>query len=223
MDKYFSRILDERRQNPRDDMISELLTADVEGERLNPEQVVSFCILLLLAGHITTTLLLGQAVLCLDEHPDAMQQLREQPELVPGAIEEVLRYGSPVWRLIRVTTEEVNVQGITIPANAVIFAWLASANRDSAQFPDPARFDITRSPNHHVAFGHGIHFCVGAPLARLEASIALPMILEQLPQLRRDPCAPLELLNNRSLFGVRKLPVTFAASSPSQAAGRKAL
>ena len=222
MYEYFTRVLDERRQNPRDDMISELLTAELEEERLDSEQVISFCILLLLAGHVTTTLLLGQAILCLDEHPDAMQQLREQPELVPGAVEEVLRYGSPVWRLIRVTTEEVNVHGVTIPANAVVFAWLASANRDSAQFPDPTRFDITRSPNHHVAFGHGIHFCVGAPLARLEASIAIPMMLEQLPHLRRDRSAPLELLNNRSLFGVRKLPVTFAASSPLQATGRKA-
>ena len=222
MYEYFERILEERRQHPQNDLIGELLTAEVEGERLGSEQVISFCILLLLAGHITTTLLLGQAILCLDEHPEAMQQLREQPECIPSAIEEVLRYASPVWRLIRVTTEEVNVGGLTIPANAVVFAWLASANRDSTQFPDPTRFDITRAPNHHLAFGHGIHFCVGAPLARLETSIALPMILEQLPQLRRDRSEPLELLNGSSLFGVKKLPVTFAASLPLQASSWRA-
>lgn len=209
MYQYFEQLLEERRQHPRDDMMSELLAAEVEGERLNLDQVISFCTLLLLAGHITTTLLLGQSILCLDEHPAVMEQLREQPELVPGAIEEVLRYGSPVWRLIRVATEEVEIGGVTIPAGAAVFAWLASANRDETQFPDPERFDITRSPNRHVAFGHGIHFCVGAPLARQEAAIALPMMLEQLPQLRRDRSTPLELLNNNSLFGVKKLPVIF--------------
>jgi len=133
-----------------------------------------------------------------------------------------LRYASPVWRLMRVTTEEVNVGGTTIPANAIVFAWLASANRDSTQFSEPARFDIARTPNHHLAFGHGIHFCVGAPLARLETSIALPMILEQLPQLRRDRSEPLELLNGSSLFGVKKLPVTFTASPPLQTSSGRA-
>jgi cytochrome P450 len=105
---------------------------------------------------------------------------------------------------------------VRIPADAVIFAWIASANRDGAQFPDPDRFDITRSPNRHVAFGHGIHFCVGAPLARLEASIALPMMLEQLPQLRRAPDVPVELLPSRALSGVKRLPITFAAAMPSR-------
>lgn len=220
MREYFTRQLNERRQHPRADMMSELLAAEVEGERLSLEQVISFCTLILLAGHITTTLLLGLAILCLDEYPAAMQQLREQPELVPSAIEEVLRYGSPVWRLIRVTTGEASIDGVTIPRGSVVFAWLASANRDSSQFPDPERFDITRSPNRHVAFGHGIHFCVGAPLARMEASIALPMMLEQLPQLRRNRAAPLEFLNNRSLFGVKKLPVIFNATPAAQTTAR---
>jgi cytochrome P450 len=108
-----------------------------------------------------------------------------------------------------VTSAEVALGEVTIPADAIIFAWLASANRDGAQFPDPERFDIARSPNHHLAFGHGIHFCVGAPLARLEASIALPLLLEQLPELRRVPEAPVEVLDTRNLFGVKRLPVTF--------------
>jgi len=222
METYFEQILDERRHQPQDDLMSELLAAEVEGARLTGDELLSFCILLLLAGHVTTTNLLGQAILCLDAHPEAMEQLRAKPELTASAIEEVLRYASPVWRLARVTKQAVEVGGTTIPADAVVFAWLASANRDGEQFPDPERFDITRSPNRHVAFGHGIHFCVGAPLARLEAGIALPMMLEQLPHLRRARNAPLELLDSRFLFGVKKLPVTFSTSASLQSVGRRA-
>lgn len=212
MDDYFGQMLAERRRQPRNDMISELLAAEVEGEHLSEPEILSFCTLLLLAGHVTTTNLLGQAILCLDSHPEAMQQLREQPELTASAVEEILRYASPVWRLSRVTNQPIELGNVTIPANALVFAWLASANRDEAQFPDPERFDITRTPNRHVAFGHGIHFCVGAPLARMEATIALPMMLAQLPDLRMIPDQPPELLNSRFLFGLAKLPVTFAAS-----------
>lgn len=213
MSDYFRAILEERRRQPRADMMSELLAAEVDGERLSMEDTISFCILLLLAGHVTTTNLLTQAIRCFDEHPDDMQRLREQPELMPEAIEEVLRYASPVWRLVRTNKSDVTIEGMTIPADSVIFAWLASANRDSAQFPDPERFDITRTPNKHVAFGHGIHFCIGAPLSRLEASIALPMMLEQLPHLRRVREEPLELFEGRILFGFKRLPVTFTPSS----------
>jgi cytochrome P450 len=215
---YFTRMLEERRRQPRADLMSELLAAEVDGAHLRLEEVISFCFVLLLAGHVTTTNLLGNAILCLDAHPEAMERLRQQPDLMPGAIEEVLRYASPVWRISRVATTEVTVGDVRIPADALIFAWLASANRDSAQFPDPDRFDITRSPNRHVAFGHGIHFCVGAPLARLEASIALPLMLEQLPQLHRVPDAPLELLDSRFLFGVKRLPVAFAATASIESA-----
>lgn len=216
MEIYFERMLDEHRCSPRGDMMSELLASEVEGARLTDNELLSFCILLLLAGHVTTTNLLGQAILCLDAHPEAMAQLTAKPELTASAIEEVLRYASPVWRLSRVTKSVVQIAGTTIPAGELVFAWLASANRDEEQFPEPARFDITRSPNRHIAFGHGIHFCVGAPLARMEASIALPMMLEQLPDLRRVPDVPLQLLESRFLFGVKQLPVTFNASAPVQ-------
>jgi cytochrome P450 len=219
MDAYFVRMLDERRRQPREDLMSELLAAEVDGAPLGREAIVSMCFILLLAGHVTTTNLIGNAVLCLDEHPEALDRLREQPDVMPGAIEEVLRYASPVWRIGRVTTTEVMLGEVPIPADAVVFAWLASANRDSAQFPDPTRFDITRSPNHHVAFGHGIHFCVGAPLARMEAGIALPMILAQLPQLRRVSKRAVEVLDTRNLLGVKRLPVTFAPAMPSASAG----
>lgn len=211
MDEYFTHMLDERSREPRDDMMSTLLAAEIDGERLSRPEILSFCTLLLLAGHVTTTNLLGQAMLCLDSHPQAMNQLREHPELAASAVEEVLRYASPVWRLTRIPRELVELSGVTIPTDAIIFAWLASANRDERQFPEPARFDITRTPNRHVAFGHGIHFCIGAPLARMEASIALPMLLEQLPELRVTRDQPIELLGSRFLFGLKKLPVTFAS------------
>lgn len=209
MDRYFEQMLEKRRLYPRKDLMSQLLAAEIEGERLNQEQMINFCTLLLLAGHVTTTHLIGQAILCLDEHPEAMRLLQEQPDLIPGAIEEVLRYASPIWRLTRVTTEEVSIAGVSIPPGAVVFAWLASANRDGTQFPEPEKFDITRSPNHHVAFGHGIHFCIGAPLARMEADIALSIMLDQLPQLHRAREIPLELLSSRVVFGVKHLPVIF--------------
>lgn len=215
MSDYFERMLEERRQHPREDMMSELLAAEVDGEHLSKADTISFCILLLLAGHVTTTNLLSQAIRCFDEHPDAMQQLIEKPDLMPGAIEEVLRYASPVWRLFRTTTAEVTLSGVTIPANSYIFAWLASANRDSEQFPDPERFDITRTPNKHVAFGHGIHFCIGAPLSRMEASIALPMLLEQLPDMRISREQPLEPFEGRNLFGFKHIPLTFTPSQPA--------
>jgi cytochrome P450 len=214
MSDYFEAMLEERRRQPRDDMMSELLAAEVDGERLSKEDTVSFCILLLLAGHITTTNLLGQAIRCFDEHPDALEQLRKQPELMPGAIEEVLRYASPVWRLVRTPKTDVTIEGVTIPADALIFGWLASANRDERQFPEPERFDITRTANRHIAFGHGIHFCVGAPLSRLEASIALPLMVEQLPDLHVVRDQPLELYEGRFLFGFKHLPITFTAVEP---------
>jgi len=175
MFEYFERVLRERRSAQRDDLISALTQASVEGERLSEEEIISFCFVLLRAGHITTTSLLSQAIRCFDEHPDALSHLQQYPEHMPGAIEEILRYASPAWKLPRIARDNATIHGIALPKGAQIVAWLSSANRDEEQFPDPERFDIARSPNRHLAFGHGIHLCVGAPLARLEASIALPM------------------------------------------------
>lgn len=209
MRDYFTALLEERAHTPRDDLMSALLQATVEGKRLSQEELLSFCTSLLVAGHVTTTNLLSQAIRCLDEHPDALGQIQKQPEVLPGAIEEVLRFASPVWRLIRTTREAVDIAGVTIPEGALVFAWLASANRDEEQFPDPERFDITRTPNRHLAFGHGIHFCIGAPLARMEAAVALPIILTQFPNLRVAHEEPLELFEGEFLFGLKHLPVQF--------------
>ncbi|MBE3561349.1 MAG: cytochrome P450 [Ktedonobacteraceae bacterium] len=207
MSDYFRCKLEERKQRPREDMMSELLAAEVNGEHLSMDDVINFCILLLLAGHITTTNLLGQAIRCFDEHPETLDLLRKQPELIPAAIEEVLRYASPVWRLIRITKAPVNIAGVTIPEGEPVFAWLAAANRDPEQFRQPERFDMMRNPNRHVAFGHGIHFCIGAPLSRMETSVALPIILKQLPGLHVIHDGTAELFEGSVLFGFKHLPV----------------
>ncbi len=212
MRSYFSAMLEERLKSPRADMMSDLMAAEIDGEHLTIASAASFCVLLLIAGHVTTTNLLSQSVRCFDEHTGTMEQLHQQPELMPGAIEEVLRYASPVWRLRRMTRIDATLAGVTIPAGSMIFAWVAAANRDATQFFEPERFNFLRNPNRHVTFGHGVHFCIGAPLSRLETSIALPMILAQLPGLRQIPEKPGELFKGGFLFGFRSLPMTFDRS-----------
>lgn len=205
---YFSKLLEERRRAPREDLISALSVAEVDGERLSQNELVSFCTLLLAAGQETTKNLIANAIVCLTDHPDSMERLIREPALMPTAIEEILRYLPPVWFLFRLTTSDVELSGQLIPANQMVLAWTASANRDPAQFPDPDRFDIEREPNRHLAFGHGIHFCVGAPLARLEARIALTMMLEQLKNLQRVQGIPI-IVNTGIVFVIRSLPITF--------------
>ncbi len=205
---YFSKLLEERRREPREDLISALSVAEVDGERLSQNELVSFCTLLLAAGQETTKNLIANAIVCLTDHPDSMERLMREPALTPTAIEEILRYLPPVWFLFRLTREDVELAEQTIPANSMVLAWTASANRDPAQFPEPDRFNIEREPNRHLAFGHGIHFCVGAPLARLEARIALSMMLEQLKNLQRVEGIPITV-NMGIVFVIRSLPVTF--------------
>jgi cytochrome P450 len=209
IDPYFSGLLEERRREPRDDLLTALSNAEIDGERLSEHELVRFCFLLLFAGQETTKNLIANFVLTLSDHPEAQEALVRQPELMPAAVEEVLRYLPPVWFLIRRTTTEVELSGVRIPADQAVIPWMASANRDSTQFPDAARFDMRREPNRHLSFGHGVHFCVGAPLTRLEANVALPMMLEQLGDLRvvrRDPIA----IRAGVVFVIGNLPVTFS-------------
>jgi cytochrome P450 family 109 len=209
---YFSRLLEARRRSPREDLISALSVAEIDGEHLSEGDLVKFCLLLLAAGQETTKNLLANAIYCFIEHPDAYDRLVQNPTLMPDAIEEVLRYLPPVWFTFRRTTTEVELAGQRVPANAIIQAWNASANRDSAQFSEPERFDIQREPNRHVTFGHGIHFCIGAPLARLEAQVVLPMMLEQLKNLQRVPDVPINV-HAGIVYVIQSLPVTFQACS----------
>jgi cytochrome P450 family 109 len=208
MTDYFSDLLAQRRKHPKDDLITSLSNAEIDGERLSEVELYSFCFLLLAAGQETTKNLIANSILCLTENPDSLARLRQQPELIPSAIEEVLRYLPPAWFVFRRTKEEVELGGQRIPANQMVQAWIASANRDSAQFPEADRFLVDRDPNRHVSFGHGIHFCIGAPLARLETRVALPMIIEQLKDLQRVPDVPVRV-HAGLVFMVQNLPVTF--------------
>ena len=165
-----------RREDPTDDLISALVTAEVDGRRLDDEEAANFSMLLLLAGHITTTLLLGNAVRVIDENPGTWEALRADPSTIPAAVEEVLRLRPPFPMTARATTREVEIGGTTVPARSVVMPWLLSATHDPDAHPDPERFDPSRpgiGGGHQFAFGHGIHFCLGAPLARLEARVAL--------------------------------------------------
>ncbi len=207
---YFAGLLEERRRNPREDLITALSKAEIDGERLNNNELVNFCTLLLAAGQETTKNLLANALVCFTDHPDTMEKLVQEPGLMPSAVEEVLRYLSPVWFLFRHTKTDVELNGQHIPAHQLVLPWIASANRDAHQFPHADRFDIQREPNRHVGFGHGIHYCVGAPLARLEAKIALSMMLEQLKDIRRVESQPI-IANMGIVFVIHSLPITFKA------------
>jgi cytochrome P450 family 109 len=214
MSSYFLRQLAARRKEPREDLMTALSIAEIDGERLSEHELVSFCFLLLAAGQETTKNLIANTLLCLTDHPDQLSRLQREPELMPTAIEEVLRYLPPVWFLLRRTTQEVELGGQRIPAGQTVLAWIASANRDAAQFASPDRFNIERDPNRHFAFGHGIHFCIGAPLARLEARIALPMMLSQLRDLKRVEGVPITIRTGL-VFVIRNLPITFQPTPTS--------
>jgi cytochrome P450 len=213
MSAYFLQMIEQRRQEPRDDLISALLNAQIEGVHLTRRELLGFCVLLLVAGNETTTNLIGNAVLCFDEHPEVMAEVRAAPDLIPGAIEEVLRYRSPVQMMYRRVAADVDLDGKPLQAGQMVMAQIGSANRDEAQFPDADRFDIRRAPNRHLAFGHGIHFCLGAPLARLESKIALTLMLDRLPEMHRVRTVALQGLGSPIVYGVKHLPITFHASA----------
>lgn len=196
-----------RREHPSDDLIGLLATAEADGVRLTDMEIVGFAATLLLAGHITTTATLGNSLYCFLDHPEAMADLRADPGLLTNAIDEVLRFRSPFPRLGRASAKDVEIGGRTIPAGRLVIPWVASANRDPAKFADPDRFDIHRDTSGQFAFGHGVHFCVGARLARLEARIALTELLRRYPSIEADPDSPAELQNPYAMVGVTKLPL----------------
>lgn len=180
---YMAGVIEERRENPGDDLISTLIhTGEGEGI-LDPQQVISFATLMLAAGSETTTNLIGNAMLALFRDPDLLTRVRDDPQLIPQLLEETLRYDSPIQLTMRLSMQNTKVAGVAIPKGAIVAVLLASANRDEAHFEDPDRFDIDRPTPGHMAFGFGNHFCIGASLARLEARIALEMILSRLPGL----------------------------------------
>jgi cytochrome P450 len=208
--EFFADQIEYRRRNPGPDLVSALVAHhDADAEALSANELLQFVILLLLAGNETTTNLIGNGMNALARHPEAMSALRAKPELLRGTIEEMLRYDGPVQSTVRVPTRECEIGGTTLAPKMPVFVIVAAANRDHAQFADPDRLDITRTPNEHVAFGDGIHFCIGAPLARLEAAIAFETALARFPNLRlKDAAAPLIYKGSYFLRGLSSLPMT---------------
>jgi cytochrome P450 len=209
MQQYFQGFLARRRAEPCDDLTSALLAAEEQGDRLTPIELASMLFLLMVAGHETTVNLIANGVWALLRHPDQLERLRADPSLIERAVEEMLRYCGPVRHTTsRFALQDTEFLGQLIPAGEMIMASVLSANHDPDQFEEPGRFDITRTPNRHLAFGAGIHFCVGAPLARMEAMIAINLLLKRLPGLRlaTDPSS-LRWRTGLLIHGLEQLPV----------------
>jgi cytochrome P450 len=203
--EYLREHVAERRRRPRADLLGDLVAAEIDGQRLADQEIIGFATILLLAGHITTTVLLGNSIRCLDEHPEAENALRADPDAIPAAIEEVIRYTTPFAQATRVTTTETRLGGQVIPPRQVVSVWLAAANRDERQFERADAFVVDRAPNPHLGFGKGIHFCIGAPLARLEGRIALGILLRRYASLRVDRSRPMEPYADPAINGVKTL------------------
>ncbi len=181
---YFEEAVRERRASPKNDLIGGLVAAEENGQKLTTREVVSMCSLLLTAGNLTTTDLIGNGVLTLLRHPDELAKLRADPSLIKNTVEELLRFENPVVQGTRILGRELVLPEVTIPAGQTVITMTAAANRDPAVYPEPHRFDISRADMHHHSFGGGPHFCLGAPLARLEAQIALGTLVRRFPKLR---------------------------------------
>ena len=205
---YFRDLIAERRGAPRADMLSALIAAEEAGDKLSEDELLATCILLLVAGHETTVNLIGNGTLALLRHPDQLRRLRETPTLIGTAVEELLRYDGPVQRTARIPSTDITIDGHTIGKGEMVMPFIGAADRDPAQFPEPDRLDIARADNRHIAFGWGIHFCLGAPLARVEGQIAINTLLKRLPRLALDTDTP-EFRQSLTLRGLRTLPVRF--------------
>jgi cytochrome P450 len=206
---YINERIDERRAAPGEDLLSQLIQAEEDGDRLDRTELLSSVFLLLIAGHETTVNLIGNGMLELLRHSDQLARLRAQPELIDSAVEEILRFNGPVGHsAMQFAMADVDFDGVRIPQGDIVVPVLLAANRDPAVFPEPDEFDISRSPNRHLGFGHGIHYCLGAPLARLEGRIAIDALLRRFPTLSLA-VEPAALEWNSSLFlrGVRRLPL----------------
>ncbi|HET9731917.1 MAG TPA: cytochrome P450 [Acidimicrobiales bacterium] len=211
---YFGEILAERRRQPREDLITALLHAEVEGDRLSEEELLGFCFLLLVAGNETTTNLISNAAVLFAQHPDARAAVVRDRARLAGAIEECVRHDSPVQGLARTLARDVELHGQRLAAEERVLLVFGAANRDDREFDDADRFDIDRRTDRHLAFGHGIHHCLGASLARLEARIAFEALLDQLPDYELD--GPGDRLHSGPIRGYVHLPIAFR---PTVAAG----
>jgi len=205
---YFRGLIARRRAEPRADMLTDLIAAEEAGDKLTENELLATCILLLVAGHETTVNLIGNGSLALLRHPDQLQRLRETPSLIGTAVEELLRFDGPVQRTARIPSEDITIGGKLIPKGDMVMPFIGAADRDPTQFREPDRLDIGRTDNRHIAFGWGIHFCLGAPLARVEGQIALNTLVRRLPKLALATDAP-TFRQSLTLRGLSGLPVTF--------------
>jgi len=201
--------VEERRASPRNDLLGRLVQAEVDGERLTEDDVLDFVQMLLIAGNETTSNLIGNAMLCLLENPDELSRLESAPELLESAVEETLRYRSPVQWVFRGTARDVEVHGMRIAAGKLVFLGIGSANRDPAQFQEADRFIVSRRPNPHIAFGHGPHVCLGAALSRLEARVALSDLLARLKHIEPASGEPWKPRRGLNVHGPESLPLRF--------------
>ena len=207
--KFIRELIRQKRLNPQNDLLSGLIQAEEDGGRLTEDELVSMVFLLTAAGYETTVQLITNGVLTLLQHPDQLDRLRSQPELIESAVEEILRFSGPVHGTKpEYASEDIVMHGVTIPKGSAVLVLLGAANHDPAAFDNPEIFDITRTPNKHIGFGSGIHACLGAPLARMETKLALTNLLKRNPNLRLaiDP-SMLEVQRRRGWHTYKTLPV----------------
>jgi Cytochrome P450 len=207
LERYLRRIVEERRQRPRDDLITGLVRAEEDGERLSGEELLEMCMLLTVAGLETTANLIGNGISALFDHPDQMDRLRTHPELIETAVEELIRYDAPIQLSGRVVMDTIEIDGHVLRRGQMAGILLGAANRDPAAFDEPNHLDLGRRPNNHLGFGRGIHFCLGAPLARLEGAITLTALVTRFPKLR--PAGDPKRRANVHVRGHASMPVAF--------------
>ena len=207
--RYFLDLANARRREPRDDLVSRLVTAEIDGQMLTDADILALALLLFIAGSETTMNSISGGLLAFIEHPEQLHRLSNDPSLWPRAVEEILRWVSPVLNgMVRTALEDIDVRDVRIAAGDKVTLWYPSANRDEDHFPDPFVFDIGREPNNHVAFGAGIHFCLGASLARLEIRVTLQTVLERLRDIR--PAGEMVRLRSNVSHAIEHLPVRFS-------------
>ncbi|GAA4971064.1 steroid C26-monooxygenase Cyp142 [Yinghuangia aomiensis] len=208
--EYTTKVIENRRANPdATDLIGILVHAEIDGEKLDFSELIGESLLLLVGGNETTRNVISGGLAQLMKHPDQMARLREDPSLIPNAVEECLRWVSPVVNMARTTTRDVELHGVTIPAGETVLLLYGAANRDTELFTEPESFDAFRTPNNHIAFGSGPHFCLGSSLARLEIRVAFEEILKRLPDLSLEEGAELRHHPSSFIRGIAEMPVTY--------------
>jgi cytochrome P450 len=210
---YLSQLVQERRTNPREDVLSVLANSELDGQSLNEGEIFLFFLLLILAGNETTRNATSGGMLALIENPDQRQRLIDDPSLMTTAVDEIVRWTSPVMHFERVATKDTEIRGQKIKAGEEVCLWYPSANRDEEKFVAGDRFDVGRSPNEHIAFGKGEHFCLGANLARLEIRVIFEELMKRIPDMQL--AGPPDKLRSNFLNGIKRMPVTFTPSAPS--------